>query len=71
MFKTPALSSTTRPGIHIPFTPFMFAHIYGYQLDKIYNIRYVVADDLFDIESNPLYAAAESDLYYHYKSKFT
>ena len=58
-FKSPALIASKRPEVHIPVTPFMFTHIHGYQLDKDYDIRYIVKQDLYDIESNLLYATAE------------
>jgi hypothetical protein len=65
LFKVPALTESKRPEIHVPFTPFMFAHIHGYKLDNVYDIKYMVQQDLYDSDTT-----AESDLYCHYKPIF-
>ena len=70
LLKIPALTGSKRPEIHIPFTPFMFAHIHGHNVDKEYDITYVVEEDLNETQTNLLYATAESDLYAYYKSIF-
>jgi hypothetical protein len=70
LFKVPALTGSKRPEIHVPFTPFMFAHIHGHDVDQKYDITYVVEEDLNELQTNLLYATAESDLYAYYKSIF-
>ena len=48
IFKSPTLTTTTRPEMHIPFPPFppfMLAYVHGYKLNRTYNIRYVSEDD--------------------------
>ena len=48
----------------------MFAHVHGLKLLEYYDIRYIHADELDDLEANPLYAVGQSELYGIYQPIF-